>query len=173
MLVLNLIEMDVTMLPTFSRRFVALALVAAPFVSLPAAAKSPGTLTDAKALAQQAIGHVNKVGFDQAVKDVNADQATWGIASRDKIAYVTVYDLTGTCLAHSVNSSLAGRNLIDFKDQNGKEVFKEAVALAKNGSGTVKWMWANPVTKKVSPAEGYIQRIPGKDAFIWAVAFVD
>lgn len=160
------------MFTAFSRR-VALALVASSLISLPAVAKNPGSLADAKVLAEQAIGHVKKVGYDQAVKDFNTDQAAWGIASRDKIVYVVVYGLDGTVVSHSVTGTLVGRNLIDLKDQGGREVIKDAVAVAKKGGGTINWNWANPVTKKMGRAEGQIQRIPGQEAFVWAVAFTE
>jgi cytochrome c len=160
------------MFTTFTRR-AAMALAIGTIVSMPVFAKAPGTGADAQKLAEQAMNHVKKVGFEQAVKDFNADQATWGLASRDKVVYITTYSMDGTVLAHSVNASLVGRNLIAMKDQNGKEVIKEGTAIAKAGPGKVSWMWAHPLTKKISNAEGFVIPVPGKDALLWGVAFVD
>lgn len=160
------------MFATFTRR-TAMALVIGTIATMPVFAKAPGTVADAKALAEQALNHVKKVGFDQAVKDFNADQATWGIASRDKVVYLTMYTFDGTVLAHSVNSSLQGRNLIAIKDQNGKEVIKDGGVLAKAGPGNMNFVWANPVSKKMGKVESVVMPVPGKDAFVWGVAFVD
>jgi hypothetical protein len=70
---------------------------------------TPGTKEDAQALAAKAAAHVKKVGFEQAVKDFTADQATWGLVSRDRLVYVYAYDYNGVALAHSVNGAVVGK----------------------------------------------------------------
>jgi cytochrome c len=136
-------------------------------------AKEPANYTDAKTLVDQALAHIKKVGYDQAIKDFSADSAQWGIATRPKNAYVTAYTLDGVALAHSVNSSLIGRNLLEIKDQSGRQPIKEATEIAKKGAGQLTYKWANPVTKKIGTVESVIARVPGKDAFIWGIAFAD
>jgi signal transduction histidine kinase len=73
----------------------------------------------------------------------------------------------------SVNNTLLGRNLIAIKDQTGKEVIKDAGELAKAGTSNMSFTCANPVSKKMGKVESVVMRVPGKEAYVWGVAFVD
>jgi cytochrome c len=135
---------------------------------------TPGTKADAKALGERAAAHVAKVGFDQAMKDFSADQATWGLTSRDRVAYVYAYDFNGTVLAHSVNAAAVGKVLLDIKDPDGKTPIAESIKVARSGpNGWIEFKWSNPATKKIGQGVAYIIRVPGKDAYVAGHAFVD
>ncbi len=136
-------------------------------------AKAPGEPADARLLAERAIVHLKKVGFEAALKDFSQDQNAWGIAARDKVVYVLVYGFDGTLLAHSLNGSLVGRNLLDVKDPAGAQPVREAIAAAKGGAGKIAFQWANPATKKIGNVQAFVIRVPGKDALVTALAFVD
>ncbi len=43
----------------------------------------------------------------------------------DPDLYITVYDLTGKCLAHGANSKMIGKDLIGLKDPDGVAFVKE------------------------------------------------
>lgn len=146
----------------------ALATMAA--VAMPS---TPGTKDDAKALAELAAAHVKKVGFEQAVKDFTADQAAWGLASRDRLVYVYVYDYKGTALAHAVNGAVVGKDLLQIKDPDGKTPIADSVAKAKAGGGYVEFKWSSPATKKIARGAAFIIPVPGKDAYIGGHAVLE
>lgn len=62
----------------------------------------------------------------------------------------------------AANEKLAGKNLINLKDQSGKEFIKEFVAVANgNGEGWVDYDWAHPQTKKVEGKSTLFKRVAG------------
>jgi signal transduction histidine kinase len=81
--------------------------------------------------------------------------------------YFWINDFDGVMLMHPAKPELEGKNLLKFKDPNGKMLFSEFVETVKtNGSGFVDYLWpkpgsANPV-KKVSFVKGF-------DSWGWVV----
>lgn len=152
----------------------AAALAASLFaISAFAMPTTPGTKDDAKALAARAAEHVKKVGFEQAVKDFTADQATWGLAKRDRLVYVYAYDYNGVALAHSVNAAVIGKELIGIKDPDGKTPIADSVQKAKEGGGFVEFKWSSPATKKIARGAAFTVPIAGKNAYIAAHAVLE
>jgi cytochrome c len=118
-------------------------------------AQERGTKEEAKALADAAAAHVQKVGAEKASKDFMQDKAAW----TKKDLYVFMYDMKGNCLANGANNSLVGKNLIDMKDQNGKPIIAEFTKTVQtNGTGWVDYEWAHPQTKKVEGKTSYIAK---------------
>ena len=73
--------------------------------------------------------------------------------------YIFAYDFSGKNLAH-YDQSLVGKNLIDLKDPNGKPIIRDFVDIAKNGSGWLSYVWANPAHDNRPEAKiGYITRV--------------
>jgi signal transduction histidine kinase len=134
---------------------------------------TPATPDDAKALAEQAMAHVKKVGFDQAVKDFSTDQSTWGLTTRDKLVYIYVYDYKGKVLAHAANPAVVGKELLGIKDPDGKTPVADSVKKAQEGGGFVEFKWSSPATRKIARGAAYIIPVPGKDAYIGGHAFLE
>jgi cytochrome c len=135
---------------------------------------APGTKEDAKALAIKAADHVKKVGYDQAIKDFSADQASWGIKTRDRVVYVYAYDFNGNVLAHGVNSAAVGKNFLEIKDPDGKAPIADAIKVMRtSASGTIDFKWSNPGTKKIAQGHSYLIRIPGKEAYLAGHVFLE
>lgn len=147
-----------------------LALGAAAAMAMPT---TPGSKDDAKALAERAMAHVKKVGFEQAITDFTADQATWGLTSRDRVVYVYSYDFNGKVLAHGVNPAVVGKDLLNIKDPDGRTPIAEAVEKAKTGGGFVEFKWSNPSTKKVARGTAFVIPVPGKNAYVAGHAFLE
>ncbi len=62
-----------------------------------------------------------------------------------KDAYIFVYDMNGTNLALPAFPNLEGRNLMDFRDTQGKHAIREMFDVVKaRGSGWVDYMWPKP-----------------------------
>ena len=143
------------------RSLLALALVG--FVSVNALSQERGTKDEAKAMAEQAVAHVKKVGPDQAFKDFSTDKATW----TKKDLYVFANDINGNTKAHGANDKLVGKNMAELKDQNGKLFIKEMGELAKSkGSGWVEYDWAHPQTKKVDGKATYVIKLSNFDGYV-------
>ena len=147
-----------------------LVLAATAAIAMPS---TPGTKDDAKALAERAVAHVKKVGFDQAVKDFTTDQAAWGLTSRDKLVYVYAYNYKGTVLAHAVNGAVVGKELLNIKDPDGKTPIADSVEKAKAGGGFVEFKWSSPATKKIARGAAFVIPVPGKDAYIGGHAVLE
>lgn len=63
-------------------------------------------------------------------------------------------------VAMGVNPALVGTEVGAMKDAAGKPIIAEMIALAKSkGSGTVDYVWRNPVTNKVENKHSRIERL--------------
>ncbi|MDP3812296.1 MAG: cache domain-containing protein, partial [Hydrogenophaga sp.] len=100
--------------------FASLAFVSGAF------AQDNGTRDEAKAMNEAAIAHLKKVGNDKAFDDFTKDKANWN----KKDLYVILMDTDGAVKSHGANDKLVGKNLLNLKDQNGKEFVKEFMAVA-------------------------------------------
>lgn len=78
----------------------------------------------------------------------------------DRDLYPFIYDLKGVCVAHGVRSVLIGKNLLSLKDQDGKYLIQEMIAIAtEKGSGWINYKWPHPVTNKIEDKVSYIEKM--------------
>lgn len=128
-----------------------------------ALAQDAGTKDEAKAMVDQAVEHVKKVGPEKAFKDFTVDKAAW----TRKDLYVMVYDSKGTCVGHGANEKLIGKNLIALQDPNGKLLIKELTDTAMlKGSGWVDYEWPHPLTKKIESKSTYVRKMVNYDGWL-------
>ena len=98
----------------------------------------------------------------QLIKEKGMDAAFQELQNKDgkfvwKDTYVFVMDFTGTHLTHPLRPEVVGKNVIGFKDSNGKLVVKELIEVAKTtGEGWVEYMYPKPAELKTRK---------GKDSF--------
>ena len=138
-------------------------LAAALLAGSPALAADAGTKDEAKAMAMAAVEHVKKVGPDKAFKDFTTDKAAW----TRKDLYVMAYDAKGNCVGHGANEKLVGKNLIELKDPNGKQLVKEMTDTAMGkGSGWVEYDWPHPLTKKVEGKVTFVHKLANFDGWV-------
>ena len=84
-------------------------------------------------------------------------------------SYVFVMDDEGV---HRVNAGFPeheGRNMLDFTDENGKQIGREMVALlAGQESGWVDYMWPRPGDDPASKKSSYVRKVtlPGGETMI-------
>jgi signal transduction histidine kinase len=138
------------------------ALVFSALLSVSALAQDHGTKDEAKAMVNAALAHIKSAGNTKAFGDFNTDKATW----TKKDLYVVIQDIKGNVLAHGANEKLVGKNLIDFKDQNGKLFVQELISVGSKGEGWVDYDFTNPTTKKVEGKSSFVKRIPGFDGIV-------
>jgi len=84
-------------------------------------------------------------------------------AFKDRDLYVFVYDFDGNCLAQGANPKMVGKNFIDLKDVDGKELLRGQVAMVKTqGSGWFgPYRFNNPVTNKIETKKSFCMRAAG------------
>jgi cytochrome c len=130
------------------------ALIAA---GAPAAATGYGTKAEAVAMVKRVQEEFKKDGAQATFKAVS-DKAVKAFHDRD--LYPFIYDLSGKCVAHGARPALIGKNLIDLKDQDGKYLIREMVAVAKGPRhGWVDYKWPNPLNNKIEDKSSYIERM--------------
>ena len=139
------------------RRYVmAVALMAGAAFSMGAYAADKATAKEAEAMVKKGVAFIKANGKDSAYVAINGQQAQF----KDRDLYLTAYTLDGTAVAHGANAKMVGRNLIDFKDVDGKEFIRERMVLAKaKGSFWQDYKFTNPVSKKIEAKSMYCERL--------------
>jgi hypothetical protein len=114
-----------------------------------------GSPKDAQALVAKGFVSIKKVGAQKTFDEINAKAPGWV----DRDLYVTAYDLNGKCLAQGGNAKMAGKDLIDLRDADGRLFVKERVELARTkGSFWQDYKWTDPVTRKLMAKTTYCER---------------
>lgn len=113
------------------------------------------TAKEAEAMVGKVVAAM-KVDRPKTYKEITDKDPKW----IDRDLYPVVYDLSGKVLAHGQNPKMVDKDLIDFKDPDGKLFVKERVELAKSkGKFWQDYKFTDPVTKKVLPKEAYCQLV--------------
>jgi cytochrome c len=114
-----------------------------------------GTAAEAEAMVKKAAAYIKANGKDKGFAEISNPQGSF----KDRDLYVVVYDLNGKCLAHGQNPKMAGKDLIEMKDPDGKAFVKERVELAKTKDKFWQdYKFTNPVSKKVEPKSMYLEK---------------
>lgn len=117
-------------------------------------AADAATAKEAEAMVKKGVAYIKANGKDKGFAEISNKQGQFV----DRDLYLTIYRLDGTVMAHGANEKMIGRNLIDFKDIDGKEFVKERMALATSKSSFWQdYKFTNPVTKKVEPKAMYCE----------------
>ncbi|MFJ3046801.1 methyl-accepting chemotaxis protein [Herbaspirillum chlorophenolicum] len=74
--------------------------------------------------------------------------------------YVTIIGADSTVVMHPINTKLDGKNLIDFKDAKGNQLYKmiAATGASSAGKGFLEYWWPRPGADKPSPKMGFVKR---------------
>jgi signal transduction histidine kinase len=124
-------------------------------VQVPAYAAENGTKEEAVAMVKKAIDYIKANGNEKAYEEFSNPKGKFV----DRDMYVVVYDMNAKCLAHGQKKSMVGKDLIDFKDQDGKEFYRERVELMKKQqTAWQEYKFTNPLSKKIEPKTMYIER---------------
>jgi cytochrome c len=112
-----------------------------------------GSAVEAEALVKKAIAYYQKNGKDKAMEEFSRSPGPFV----DRDLYVTVLTMQGDSLAH-INPKQRGKNMLDFRDTDGKYAIKERIEIAKaHRTGWHEFKFANPVTKKIEVKRNYIE----------------
>jgi signal transduction histidine kinase len=119
-------------------------------------AADAGTKEEAVAMVKKAIEYTKANGNDKAFEEFSNPKGQFV----DRDLYIVVYDMNMKCLAHGQKKSMVGKELLDFKDVDGKEYMKERQTLMKaNNTAWQEYKFMNPVSKKIEPKEMYLEKL--------------
>jgi uncharacterized protein len=129
---------------------------ASGILAFPAAAAEFGTREEAVAMVRRVQAKVKKDGLEATFKAINAGVKEF----KDRDLYVFMLDLDGNSPANAGVPAVVGKNLADLKDQDGKFLGRDLIALARNpGSGWIDYRWPNPATKTIEDKSAYVERV--------------
>lgn len=139
------------------RTFAFLVFAALIAIASPAPAAEFGSKDEAVAMVKRVQAEFKKSGPVTTFKAVS-DKAVKDFHDRD--LYPFVYNMEGVCVAHGAREALIGKLLIDLKDQDGKFLIREMVAMSKGpGSGWIDYKWPNPITNKIEDKSSYVEKM--------------
>jgi len=139
------------------RCLAALTIIALLTLAPSASAAEFGTRDEAVAMVKRVQTKFKQDGL-KATLQAATDKSVKEFHDRD--LYPFIYDLKGTCVAHGARPALIGKNLIDLKDQDGKFLIREMVAIANGpGHGWVNYKWPNPLNNKIEDKSSYIEKM--------------
>lgn len=120
------------------------------------AADGGATKAEAEAMVKKGVAAIKADGTDKTYAEINRK----GGKFTDRDLYLVVYGMDGTVLAHGANGKMIGKNLIDFKDIDGKAFIKERIDLARaKPSFWQEYKFTNPENKKIEPKIMYCERL--------------
>jgi cytochrome c len=74
--------------------------------------------------------------------------------------YPFVFDLNAVNVTNGGRQALVGKSLASVKDQDGRYVIREMIALAvQSGSAWVAYQWPNPGTGRIERKASYVERM--------------
>ena len=88
--------------------------------------------------------------------------------------YFWVNDFAGKVIVHGADPKLNGQDLKDFKDPNGKYIFREFARVGKEqGEGFVEYSWPKPGSEGPQPKLSYVKSFPQWGWVIGTGVYVD
>lgn len=115
------------------------------------------TEKDAVALVEKGVAFMKANGKDAMIKRINSKDPEFYKGE----LYLHMRDARNAImLAHPVNPTLIGKDLIDVPDTNGKMYRREMVQLAATkGKGWYDYTYKNPVSGKIEPKTTYMVKV--------------
>ncbi|MEM0908145.1 MAG: cache domain-containing protein, partial [Pseudomonadota bacterium] len=87
--------------------------------------------------------------------------------------YFFAVDFEGLMITHAAKPELAGQNLWDFQDPAGTYLFREISDAARDGEGTVSYMWPKAGSEQPVEKVSYVVAIPGWDMIVGTGIYLD
>lgn len=78
----------------------------------------------------------------------------------DRDMYAYVLNMDGVVQANGATPAVQGKNILDFRDQNGEYLVRDEIEICKGpGHGWVDFRWLNPATKLIEDKSAYLERM--------------
>ncbi|MES2264866.1 MAG: cache domain-containing protein [Pseudomonadota bacterium] len=130
------------------------------------AAENHGSKDEAVAMVKQAVDYLKKNGRDKAFAAFSDPKGQFV----DRDLYVSVFSMDGVSLAHGANKKIIGKNMMEYRDPDGKYPIKMGLEIAKTkGSGWYEFKFLNPVSKEMQDKAVYVERY--EDIALWVGAY--
>ncbi len=127
-----------------------------------AQAKKP-TQDEVKAITVKAAEFVAAKGIDEAAKAFTTE----GEFKFGEV-YINVIDTQGTWVVFPPKPENKGKSVLNFIDEDGKELGKDILATGLKGEGWTEYRWKNPATNTIQPKITYVKKVPGKDLIVYS-----
>ncbi|MEA3352867.1 MAG: cache domain-containing protein [Campylobacterota bacterium] len=113
-------------------------------------------------------GKISEDRLKQRVKDI-VSSTRYG-----KSGYFWINDMNAVIVDHPIKPQLNGKDLYNFKDKGGTQLFKEFVDVCKaKGEGFVDYVWTKPGFEKPQPKVSFVKTF---EPFGWVIgtgAYID
>lgn len=132
-------------------------MIAAATLWAPTACASEfGSRDEAIAMVQRVQEMYRRAGMDATIQAIRSKSK----AFFDRDLYAYILDLNGVVMANGAVPAVQGKDISEFRDQNGKFLVKEEIEICKGpGRGWVDFRWVNPMTKIVEDKSAYLERL--------------
>ncbi|WP_457577267.1 methyl-accepting chemotaxis protein [Desulfomarina sp.] len=88
--------------------------------------------------------------------------------------YFFIVDMSGAIVMHPIKPSLNGKNMLDFKDPNGKKLFAEMIRVCREkGEGFVDYLWAKPGKDKPVAKLSFVKLFPQWNWIVGTGVYID
>lgn len=92
----------------------------------------------------------------------------------DGTGYIFIYTFDGINIADPILKENSGKNLLNFRDLNGKKVISELIRVSKKPhGGYVDYVWNKPTTNRPSPKISYAISYPPLGLMIGSGVYLD
>ncbi|WP_173086552.1 lactate permease LctP family transporter, partial [Fundidesulfovibrio magnetotacticus] len=105
--------------------------------SAPEVMEAPDYREEVVALVERAAAYIKENGKEKALAAFNDPE---GPFVKNGL-YVFAYDFFGVNKALATNPALVGRNLIDMRDADGKDMIRDLIKVAQGGGGWYEYKW--------------------------------
>lgn len=82
--------------------------------------------------------------------------------------YINVIDLQGNWVVFPPKPENKGKSILNFIDEDGKELGKNILNTGLKGEGWIEYRWKNPASNTIQPKVTFIKRVPGKDFIVYS-----
>lgn len=131
-------------------------MAATAFAGGVAWAADNATKAEAQAMVKKGVAYIKANGNEKGYAEINSKSGQF----RDRDLYLTVFGFEGKTRAHAVNEKMVGKTMINFKDTDGKEFYRERLELAKSKAEFWQdYKFTNPVSKKIEQKSAYCERL--------------
>ncbi|NFV81254.1 methyl-accepting chemotaxis protein [Magnetospirillum aberrantis] len=126
--------------------------------------------------------HAIIAGYQQRAAKGEMDEAAAKSAAATALSmlryqgqeYVWVNDLDGLMIMHPFAPKLVGKTVLDLKDADGQNFFKQMVDVSRaKGSGTVHYKWNKPGSNEPLPKVSFVQAVPGWNWMVGSGLYMD
>ena len=138
-------------------------LAAVAMVGVAQAQVKKPTQDEVKALTVKAADLVAAKGIDEAAKAFTTE----GEFKYGEV-YINVIDTQGNWVVFPPKPENKGKSVLNFIDEDGKELGKDILNTGLKGEGWTEYRWKNPASNTIQPKITYVKRVPGKDLIVYS-----